>query len=113
MIELLPNIELIMLFSVMACIAVFMHIAKSLMFRVIFFVISIIAVVYFINIAPSSDILSYIVLDSVSDNVNSHDYSYTTYTAYFMSYELAIIIVFTYMSFMIYKMYSAIRQMLA
>ncbi|MEM4324049.1 MAG: hypothetical protein QXO37_09355 [Candidatus Nitrosocaldaceae archaeon] len=115
MIEVTLNYELVLTLISMLVIAITAHLTKSILFKVILFVLAVITTVHFINTAPNQTLLSYIVLSSITDdiNTNTHTYAYTTNALYTISYELVLIIVFTYMTFMLYKVYSAIRHMLA
>ncbi|MEM4318130.1 MAG: hypothetical protein QXQ68_08745 [Candidatus Nitrosocaldaceae archaeon] len=112
MIEVTLNYELVLTLISMSVIAIMAHLTKSILFKVILFVLAVITTVHFINTAPNQTLLSYIVLSSITDNINTHTYAYATNALYTMSYEIVLIIVFTYLTFMLYKVYSAIRHML-
>lgn len=112
MIEISFNYELVLVFASMSIIALVTHLTKSILFKSILFVLSIITVVHFINTAPNQALVSYITLSTIVDDINTHTYTYSVNALYTMSYELVLIIVFTYMTFMLYKIYNAIRHML-
>lgn len=117
MIEVIYNLNFVFTLGLMLVIAVVTHITKSIIFKVILFVLSIFTTVHFINTAPNVSLISYIALSSVVndpiDNVQSYYYYHFDDPIFFMSEELMIIIVFTYMTYMLYKVYSTIRHMLA